>query len=253
MICGQCNHKNQSNTQFCVNCGAKLAGGAATMKCHQGHIYSSSYSSCPYCPQRPIPTAGSANMKGKTKMIPSGTPSPQSFTPGGPQGSKGKTKMIPSGIPSQPQSPFSAQQNTAKKTVFMGPGGTTPSATPPPQVGVMSDMVNRYGTSPLVGFLVSYNHLNDRFGAFWPVRVGSSVIGRGDEADIKLESPDISREHVKLVVRMRKDGHLIWIEDAGSHIGTFCDGEEIGMSRVEIKHGSRLKIGRVEMTFVLIQ
>lgn len=272
MKCNKCHHVNQGNTQFCVNCGAKLGGGEDTKKCVQGHIFASNLAVCPYCPSNTVAAPSgtqeppSVMGKGKTKMIPSGTPfgfapnpsfnaPPSQHMGANPTGgNKNKTVMIPGtgggGFSSAPGSVAQSPGGTSKKTIFSDPNAPTGAA--PPAMGGMTDMVNRFGTSPLVGFLVSYNYLNDRFGAFWPVRVGRSSIGRGDDVDIRLQSPDISREHAMIAVRQRNDGYLIILADNMSQIGTYCNGEEIGMEKVQLMHGSTIKIGPVEMVFVQI-
>ncbi len=52
---------------------------------------------------------------------------------------------------------------------------------------------------------------------------GAYVIGRGPEADIRIETPLISRAHARLTIHERE----CLIEDLGSSNGTFVDGERI--------------------------
>ena len=52
---------------------------------------------------------------------------------------------------------------------------------------------------------------------------GTYVIGRGAEADIRIETPLISRAHARLIIRERD----CLIEDLGSSNGTFINGERI--------------------------
>lgn len=52
---------------------------------------------------------------------------------------------------------------------------------------------------------------------------GAYVIGRGAEADIRIETPLISRAHARLTIQERE----CLIEDLGSSNGTFIDGERI--------------------------
>ncbi|HSI13649.1 MAG TPA: FHA domain-containing serine/threonine-protein kinase [Chthoniobacter sp.] len=61
--------------------------------------------------------------------------------------------------------------------------------------------------------------------AFYP---GAYVIGRGAEADIRIETPLISRAHARLTIQERE----CLIEDLGSSNGTFVEGERIEVATV---------------------
>ncbi|HWQ36268.1 MAG TPA: FHA domain-containing protein [Blastocatellia bacterium] len=57
MICPVCKAQNIDTAKFCGGCGTPMAKSAAPspatslVTCAQGHVYSSVYNACPYCPQ----------------------------------------------------------------------------------------------------------------------------------------------------------------------------------------------------------
>src|SRR5262249_11120521 len=71
LICSVCRSQNMDTAKFCGNCGnpfaqasssvpassgftssaAATAASSSLINCPQGHIYSSVYQNCPYCPQ----------------------------------------------------------------------------------------------------------------------------------------------------------------------------------------------------------
>ncbi|MDR3406194.1 MAG: serine/threonine-protein kinase [Chthoniobacter sp.] len=71
--------------------------------------------------------------------------------------------------------------------------------------------------------------------AFLP---GAYVIGRGVEADIRIETPLISRAHARLTIKERE----CLIEDLGSSNGTFINGERIGAVTV-LRPEERIMLG----------
>jgi DNA-binding winged helix-turn-helix (wHTH) protein len=71
-----------------------------------------------------------------------------------------------------------------------------------------------------------------------PVPQGESIIGRGGDATIHLDSPSVSRHHAKIVV----DGDRVTIEDLASRNGTTVSGLRI-YAPVELMHGDELRFG----------
>ncbi len=67
---------------------------------------------------------------------------------------------------------------------------------------------------------------------------GTYVIGRGAEADIRIETPLISRAHARLTIQERE----FLIEDMGSSNGTFVDGERIAAVTV-LRPDERVMLG----------
>lgn len=74
----------------------------------------------------------------------------------------------------------------------------------------------------------------------FPLNRELTVIGRGDDCDLRIPVSDVSRKHCRLV---KEEGGL-HIEDLGSSNGTFRNGERIQESLLE--PGDHVKIGPVQ-------
>ena len=72
-----------------------------------------------------------------------------------------------------------------------------------------------------------------------------AVMGRGDQAEIRLEDPFASSRHAKLT----RQGGMVVIEDLGSTNGTYLN-EEILAGPQPLHAGDRVRIGDSEFTFV---
>lgn len=84
-------------------------------------------------------------------------------------------------------------------------------------------------------------------GHAYPLIASSTVIGRGDEADVVLDDPGISRRHAE--IRVTADGpHLVaTLRDLGSTNGTFVDAERVGA--VQLAEGSAITMGRTRAVY----
>jgi two-component system cell cycle response regulator len=71
-----------------------------------------------------------------------------------------------------------------------------------------------------------------------------TIIGRGDEADLSLDDPRVSRKHAR--IRVSASGNVT-IEDYGSRNGTFVNGIEV--HEYELRDGDRVQIGYNIMKF----
>ena len=69
----------------------------------------------------------------------------------------------------------------------------------------------------------------------------STVLGRGQEADIVLDDPGVSRQHVEV----RVEGSGVTARDLGSTNGTFVDGERVRSGA--LAEGSRITVGRTRI------
>jgi hypothetical protein len=71
-----------------------------------------------------------------------------------------------------------------------------------------------------------------------------AVLGRGDEAEIRLEDPFASSNHARLL----RQGSVMVIEDMGSTNGTFLN-EELLTGPQPLHPGDRIRIGDSEFVF----
>ncbi|MCG8926092.1 FHA domain-containing protein [Lentzea sp. CC55] len=75
---------------------------------------------------------------------------------------------------------------------------------------------------------------------------GLALVGRGEEADLRLPSPEVSAQHAWL----RRDGRTTWVNDANSTNGTWLNGTRLVAGRdQELHHGDRLEFGPVAAVF----
>jgi pSer/pThr/pTyr-binding forkhead associated (FHA) protein len=72
-----------------------------------------------------------------------------------------------------------------------------------------------------------------------------AVMGRGDQAEIRLEDPFASSRHARLV----RQGGIIVLEDLGSTNGTYLN-EELLTGPQPLHRGDRVRIGDSEFTFI---
>jgi hypothetical protein len=71
-----------------------------------------------------------------------------------------------------------------------------------------------------------------------------AVLGRGDQAEIRLEDPFASSRHTRLV----RQGGIVVIEDLGSTNGTYLN-EELLSGPQPLHQGDRVRIGDSEFMF----
>ncbi|WP_344668966.1 FHA domain-containing protein [Catenulispora yoronensis] len=79
---------------------------------------------------------------------------------------------------------------------------------------------------------------DDGYGGELPIR-----IGRGADADIRVDDPDISRIHGELLVRYEREQMRVFVRDLGSTNGMTLDGAQVGGAPVEMRPGSLLRVG----------
>jgi hypothetical protein len=72
-----------------------------------------------------------------------------------------------------------------------------------------------------------------------------AVLGRGDQAEIRLEDPFASSRHARLV----RQAGVVVLEDLGSTNGTYLNEELLG-GPAPLHHGDRVRIGDSEFTYM---
>ena len=80
----------------------------------------------------------------------------------------------------------------------------------------------------------------------FPLRMGANVVGRGDDADIVIDSGAISRRHACITIS--NDGAVV--EDLGSKNGTFV-GDHRVTQRTALHDGDVIRIGFISCVFRL--
>ena len=79
-------------------------------------------------------------------------------------------------------------------------------------------------------------------GQAYPLVRAITLLGRGTDADIRVEDPGVSRKHCEIVV-----GIPALVRDLRSTNGTFVDGEKI--DEVALEDGSVVKIGGTSLVY----
>ncbi|MFK3982649.1 FhaA domain-containing protein [Micromonospora sp. NPDC050397] len=80
-------------------------------------------------------------------------------------------------------------------------------------------------------------------GRSYPLQMGSTVIGRGDQANLRLPDVGISRRHARLDF----DGAQVVLTDLGSTNGTMVNGQRV--SAVALNPGDMVQLGTTTLTF----
>lgn len=80
-------------------------------------------------------------------------------------------------------------------------------------------------------------------GRTYPLQMGSTVIGRGDQANLRLPDVGISRRHA----RLDYDGSQVVLTDLGSTNGTMVNGQRV--SAVALNPGDMIQLGTTTLTF----
>jgi len=102
-------------------------------------------------------------------------------------------------------------------------------------------------TDPVASQAPSRRPYLDIDGHPYPLVAATTVLGRGDDADVVLDDPGISRRHAE--IRVTTDGpHLVaTLHDLGSTNGTFVDGERARV--LHLADGSAITLGRTRAVY----
>lgn len=83
-----------------------------------------------------------------------------------------------------------------------------------------------------------------------PLLPGALVIGRGSEADLRINDPGVSRKHVEFRTELRGDGPQVAVYDLGSTNGMQVNGQK--MASAMLDDGSEVKIGSTTLTLRMV-
>ena len=75
-----------------------------------------------------------------------------------------------------------------------------------------------------------------------PLSGSVTKLGRGNDVDIRLEDPGVSRHHAEVIV-----GEPSLLQDLNSTNGTFLDGNRV--TRAELHGGSVIRLGSTELVY----
>ncbi len=78
-----------------------------------------------------------------------------------------------------------------------------------------------------------------------PLTPPGLLIGRGSEADLRINDPGVSRRHAQITVVGSGDDIAITIEDLGSTNGIIVNGAKV--KQAELDDGARIEIGSTRM------
>jgi hypothetical protein len=85
-----------------------------------------------------------------------------------------------------------------------------------------------------------------------PLQPPGLVVGRGTEADLRINDPGVSRRHVEFTVSGEGgSGLAISVQDLGSTNGMLVDGHRIAHTR--LRDGSQVRIGNTTMTVRVVE
>lgn len=90
-------------------------------------------------------------------------------------------------------------------------------------------------------------------GSQQPLQPPGLVVGRGTEADIRINDPGISRRHAEFQITMGRGEQppLIEVHDLGSTNGISVDGRKV--PRATLQDGSVVKVGGTTLTVRIVQ
>jgi hypothetical protein len=85
-----------------------------------------------------------------------------------------------------------------------------------------------------------------------PLQPPGLVVGRGTEADLRINDPGVSRRHIEFTVEESVDGGVaIAVHDLGSTNGMLVDGHRI--TTTPLKDGSEVRVGRTTLIVRVVE
>ena len=84
-----------------------------------------------------------------------------------------------------------------------------------------------------------------------PLQPPGLVVGRGTDADLRINDPGVSRRHVEFLVSESASGPSIQVHDLGSTNGMLVDGHRI--TSTGVRDGTQVRIGNTTMTVRIVE
>ena len=123
-------------------------------------------------------------------------------------------------------------------------------AEPPPiprDPDVPTPAARRYAADPVAAQAPSHRPYLEIDGHPYPLVGAITVLGRGDDADVVLDDPGVSRRHAEIRVRSEGPQLQATLHDLGSTNGTFVNGERAGA--VQMADGAAITLGRTRAVY----
>jgi hypothetical protein len=127
--------------------------------------------------------------------------------------------------------------------VFTGGEPPAPAYDPGPAYNPYAQPGGYAPPAPMQGGPARNARLVSNDGRTYPLSVGSTVIGRGDQANLRLPDVGISRRHA----RIDFDGGQVVLTDLGSTNGTQVNGQRV--AAVALNPGDMIQLGTTTLTF----
>jgi hypothetical protein len=142
-------------------------------------------------------------------------------------------------------SPLTPEVPSVDATVIGGPAPESPDGTviQAPSPGVDSTAVGREPTRPLPRVRLALLE-GDTVAREFPVKPGTSMIGRLAQSDIHLPTPDVSRRHAQIV--LGADG--CFVVDLGSENGVVVNGARV--QNHKLADGDVIQLGKQRLRFL---
>jgi hypothetical protein len=83
-----------------------------------------------------------------------------------------------------------------------------------------------------------------------PLHPPATVVGRGTEADIRVNDPGVSRRHIEFQLTNDGAGLQVRVRDLGSTNGMLVDGHRV--TSTSLRDGSQVKIGSTTLTVRIV-
>jgi hypothetical protein len=118
--------------------------------------------------------------------------------------------------------------------------------------GISSDVDESENITPTVGFLYSISRRG--IGEYWPLHLGTNVIGRASDCDVRLQEMSVSDHHAAINIKQMKTTNrlIASIRDIGSKNGLFLNAEELDYENHSCKANDIIVIGRCYKLLLLL-